>query len=205
MLDIHGDYENISLALRRSGRRGLLFIDGHSDLLTPAESETGGVAGMDLAIATGTGPKLLTDIEGKEPYLRSEDVVVFGYRWPVPGDSSLATPREPMVAFPITLVRQQGIAQSARLAVAYLEAVSKSGFWVHLDVDALAPEWMPAVDSPDPGGMSPEELSTTLWTAFESERCLGVHVTIYDPTIDPGERRADLVVDLLVQSLQSRQ
>lgn len=195
----------IALALRRSGRCGLLFIDGHSDLLTPAESETGGVAGMDLAIATGTGPKLLTDIEGKEPYLRSEDVVVFGYRWPVPGDSSLATPQEPMVAFPITLVRQQGIAQSARSAVAYLEAASNSGFWVHLDVDALAPEWMPAVDSPDPGGMSPEELSTTLRTAFESERCLGVHVTIYDPTLDPGEHRADLVVDLLVQSLQSRQ
>jgi arginase len=195
----------IALALRRRGLHGLLFLDGHTDLLTPADSETGGVAGMDLAIATGTGPKLLTDIEGKEPYLQSEDVVVFGYRWPVPGDSSLATPREPMVAFPITLVREQGIAHSARSAVAYLEAASKSGFWVHLDLDALAPEWMPAVDSPDPGGMSPEELSTTLRTAFESERCLGVHVTIYDPTLDPGEHRAELVLDLLVQSLQSRQ
>jgi arginase len=195
----------IALALRRRGRHGLLFVDGHTDLLTPVDSETGRAAGMDLAIATGAGPKLLTDIEGKEPYLRSEDVVVFGYRWPAPGESSTATPREPMVAFPLSLIREQGIAQSARSAVAYLEAASESGFWVHLDLDVLAPEWMPAVDSPDPGGMSPKELSTTLRIAFESEGCLGMHVTIYDPTLDPDERRADLIVDLLAQSLLGRQ
>jgi arginase len=193
-----------ALALRRRGRHGLLFVDGHTDLLTPANSDTGGVAGMDLAIATGTGLKQLTDIEGKEPYLQFDDVVVFGFRWPAPGHPSLATPRRPMIAYPLSLIRALGVAQSAQSAVAHLEAAPRTEFWVHLDMDVLAPELMPAVDSLDPGGMNLPELSTTLAIALGSNRCLGMHVTIYDPTLDPGERGADLIVDLLIESFQSQ-
>jgi arginase len=88
--------------------------------------------------------------------------------------------------------------------VAHLEAAPRTEFWVHLDVDVLAPELMPAVDSPDPGGTNLQELSTTLAIALGSNRCLGMHVTIYDPTLDPGERGADLIVDLLIESFQSQ-
>src|SRR6202030_1222824 len=59
-----------ALALRKRGRYGLLFIDGHADLLTPASSQSGGAAGMDLALATGLGPELLTHIEGTKPYIQ---------------------------------------------------------------------------------------------------------------------------------------
>jgi arginase len=193
----------IALALHKRGRHGLFFVDGHTDLLTPAESETGGAAGMDLAIVTGTGPKLLTDIDGREPYLQSSHVAVFGYRWPAADDTSSATPWPPMMAFPLDLIRQQGVGEAARSVVTYLETAFEGQFWVHCDVDVLAPEWMPAVDSPDPDGMSPHELAITLTTAFESAHCIGLDITIYDPTLDPGEDGADLVVDLLVKSLQS--
>ncbi len=36
------------------------------------------------------------------------------------------------------------------------------GYWLHLDVDILDPGVLPAVDSPDPGGLSPAELVTGL-------------------------------------------
>jgi arginase len=71
-------------------------------------------------------------------------------------------------------------------------------------MDVLSPESMPAVDSPDPGGMSPPELSTTLAIALESTRCLGLHVTIYDPTLDPDRRGAALIVDILAESFGFR-
>ena len=35
---------------------------------------------MDLAFATGHGPALLTDLEGRGPLVRDEDVVAFGFR-----------------------------------------------------------------------------------------------------------------------------
>jgi arginase len=185
-----------ALALRRRGRHGLLFIDGHSDLLTPEPSETGGAAGMDLALATGVGPDALTDIEALKPYLRADDVMVFGYRWPAPGEISMAMPTAPMSAIPLHQMREQGVAQSAHAAVTKLESAGE-GFWIHLDLDVLAPEWMPAVDSPDPGGMNPDELRTVLNIALASARCVGMEVTIYDPTLDPGEKLADFIVDLL--------
>jgi arginase len=68
---------------------------------------------------------------------------------------------------------------------------------VHIDADVLDPRWMPAVDSPDPGGMSPEELLTTLKIAFAARGCAGIELTIYDPTLDRTGQGALLLVNLL--------
>ena len=68
------------LALRRRGRFGLLFIDGHADFYQPEANPNGEAASMDLAFATGHGPGLLADLEGRGPLVRSEDTVAFGFR-----------------------------------------------------------------------------------------------------------------------------
>ena len=69
------------LALRRSGKRhGLLFLDGHADFYQPEASPTGEAADMDLALSTGRGPDVLTNIEGLRPLVRDADVAVFGPR-----------------------------------------------------------------------------------------------------------------------------
>jgi arginase len=71
----------ILLALRRTKRNyGLFFIDGHADFYQPQASPTGEVADMDLAIVSGRGPDILTNIDGLKPLVRDEDVVLFGYR-----------------------------------------------------------------------------------------------------------------------------
>ena len=44
------------LALRRRGRYGLAFLDGHADFQHPREEPNGEVASLDLAVATGRGP-----------------------------------------------------------------------------------------------------------------------------------------------------
>jgi arginase len=54
-----------ALALKRRGRFGLLFIDGHADFYQPEAEPHGEAASMDLAFATGHGPALLVDIEGR--------------------------------------------------------------------------------------------------------------------------------------------
>src|SRR5690606_19120616 len=69
------------LALRRAGgRHGLLFIDGHADFYQPEAEPGGEAASMDLALATGRGPALLADLEGRGPLVRDEDVVALGRR-----------------------------------------------------------------------------------------------------------------------------
>ncbi len=68
------------LALKRRGRYGLLFIDGNADFFQPEAEPNGEGASMDLAFATGHGPTLLTNIEGRGPLVRSDDVVALAYR-----------------------------------------------------------------------------------------------------------------------------
>jgi len=44
------------LAIRRRGRHGLLFLDGHADFYQPEAEPNGEVASIDLALATAAGP-----------------------------------------------------------------------------------------------------------------------------------------------------
>lgn len=68
------------LALRRLGKYGLFFIDGHADFYQPEASITGEVADMDLAIVSGRGPDILSNIDGLKPLVQDKNIVLFGYR-----------------------------------------------------------------------------------------------------------------------------
>jgi arginase len=63
------------LALRRRGRFGLLFIDGHADFYQPDAEPHGEAASMDLALATGRGPSIVADLEGRGPLVLDCDVL----------------------------------------------------------------------------------------------------------------------------------
>jgi arginase len=69
---------------------------------------------MDLALVTGTGPELLTNIERKRPYVRPEDTVLLGYRSPAADEDSNARPSKPMKAFSLDAIRGAGIASTAQ-------------------------------------------------------------------------------------------
>lgn len=74
------------LALRRRGRYGLIFIDAHSDLRHPGNSDAvGSAAGEDLAPVTGRGD-VLANLEGRRPLVLDGDVVAIGVR---SGDEAL--------------------------------------------------------------------------------------------------------------------
>lgn len=66
------------LALKRKGWHGLFFLDGHADFYQPSASQTGEAADMDLALASGRGHAIITNIEGQKPFVQDEDIVQFG-------------------------------------------------------------------------------------------------------------------------------
>jgi arginase len=174
-----------TLALKRRGRYGLLFIDGHADFYQPEVNPNGEAASMDLAFATGYGPALLTDIEGRRPLVRAEDVSLFGYRDAEEqaqyGSQSL--PRE-LRAFDLQTVRRNGIEATAREAVANVTRADLDGFFIHLDADSLNDAIMPAVDYRLEGGLSWEELIAVLRIAIGSGKAVGLEVAIYNPKLD---------------------
>ncbi|MEF2525005.1 MULTISPECIES: arginase family protein [Streptomyces] len=189
-----------SLALRRLGRYGLAAIDGSADFRHPGNEAVNGpvgaAGGEELALATGRGQADLTDLEGRGPYLREEDVRLFGVR---DGDADLAELRAAGIrTATVGDIRARGAAATARAALDGLHPPVTAGFWVHLDADVLDPSVMPAVDSPDPGGLFPGELADLLRVLIGSPRCVGLNVTIYDPDLDPDGRAGALLADLVV-------
>jgi arginase len=190
------------LALRRRGRYGLLFIDGHADFYQPEANPNGEAASMDLAFATGHGPRRLTDIEGLGPLVRAEDAVAFGFR---DGEEQARYGSQPLPpelrAFDLATVRGLGIEAAARLAVDHLTRAGLSGFFIHLDADVLSDDIMPAVDYRTPGGFSWDELRTTLAIALQSERAIGLEVAIYNPNLDEDGSAGRGLADLLAEAL----
>jgi arginase len=193
------------LALRRMGRFGLCFIDGHLDLLTPETSHSKGAAGMDLALALGYGPPMLTDLGGLAPLVRGDDVVALAYRGQVSGYGALATKedRPDLLWLPLEEVRSQGINWAAQAALSRLCLSASRGFWIHLDVDVLDDEVMPAVDSRQPEGMSYEELLEVLGALIKSDCAVGMDVTILDPELDPDGSIIDRFVTFLAEAFGS--
>ncbi|TDC75486.1 arginase family protein [Streptomyces hainanensis] len=189
-----------SLALRRVGRYGIAAVDGSADFRHPGNSDRVGAAGgEELALATGRGQADLTDLEGLRPYVRESDVQVLGIR---EDDTERAELTESGIAnTTVGEIRERGVRQTADAALRALEAPALDGFWVHLDADVLDPSVMPAVDSPDDGGLLPDELAPLLRALTGSPRCVGLNVTIYDPDLDPDGSYAALLADLLVSAL----
>lgn len=190
------------LALSRRGRYGLLFVDGHTDFYQPAAEPTGEAASMDLALATGRGPRVLTDIEGRGPLVRDEDVVAFGFRDAAESTEAGMQPLPPRLrTIDLDQVREAGAAAAARQAVDWLGAGGTCGYWVHLDVDVLDDAVMPAVDYRLPGGLTWAELGTVLHTAMSGGRAVGIDVTIFNPRLDPDGQIAAHLAGCLRQGL----
>ncbi len=60
---------------------------------------------------------------------------------------------------------------------------------------------MPAVDSSDPGGLSLAALRQILSLYVNTERALGMDVTIYDPGLDPEGKFCRMLLALLTEVL----
>ena len=195
-----------ALALRRRGTFGLMFLDGHADFYQPEASPTGQGADMDLALVTGRGPAVVVNIDGFDRYFHDENVAVLGFR---DGDEQASNGCQDVrnteiLSIDLARLREIGAGAATQQSLARLAHSGLAGFWIHLDVDVLDDAVMPAVDFRLPGGVSFTELGALLSAAVRSGRCVGMDVTIFNPTLDPDGSIARNLVNCLVGALDSR-
>ncbi len=191
------------LALKRLGQYGLFFLDGHADFYQPDASPTGEVADMDLAIVSGRGPEILTNLEKQGPYVRDEAIVLFGPRdlEQAVREGSQDVRKTAICVFDLATISQRGVEVCVQEGLRHLREQVVKGFWVHLDVDILHDRWMPAVDYRMPGGLMFKQLRKTLQMLLASGSVVGMDVTIFNPRLDRSGQAAKRLVSLLVSSL----
>jgi arginase len=198
-----------TLALRRRGAAGLAAVDGHDDYSVPRDPGPYrgrfAAAGLDLWLVTGHGSPVLADIDGLGPYVEESRVVQIGMMREPGDDRDYATEtfdRSDIVCHRADGIRREGGNAIGRLARSHLRSSGADAFWLHLDVDVLHQDHMPAVDSPNPFGITPEQLAPILSELVSSPMCAGLDVAIYDPDLDPDRTGARLLTDLITDLLR---
>ena len=186
---------NLLGARRTVDRLGLVFLDGHSDFATPERSGTHGAAGMDLALAVGRGPPLLSALAPDGPLVDPGSVVHLGMR---EEDPELRASGSPVLD--LAEIERRGPRVTAGEVLDRLG--SHPGFWIHVDADVLDDTVMPAVDSRVPGGLSYDALVEMLRSLLGSPRALGVEFTIYDPDRDLEGTVGRAFTSALVEALR---
>jgi arginase len=175
---------------------GLLFVDGHEDAWPPRTSPTGEAADCELGLAlrlfdADLDPRLRTAL----PRIRAANVIAVGPR----DGGELAAAGVPTLAGRLrVLIRPAELtADGCPAAVASLPAP----WWLHTDLDVLATSALAAVDYPQPGGLTWQQLSHLTSAALAAAGCAGWSVCIYNPDLDPDRTGADDIISYLTQAI----
>jgi arginase len=107
-----------------------------------------------------------------------------------------------MKLFDVEAVRRLGEAKLGNEAAKQFEMKSQR-FWLHLDLDVLDQDIMPAVDYRMPHGLSWEEVAQLIRPLVQSPALIGVDVTIFNPVLDTDGYYAKQIVKFLTEILQA--
>lgn len=173
-------------ALKLKADFGLLFIDAHADFYEPERSPTGEVADMDLAIITGRGPTLLTNIDDLQPYIADKNVIHIGQRdWEETRKYNAQDIRETAVkCIPFVAIERKGINSITAEVLQLMDQTGVSNFWIHFDTDVLSDEINPAVDYRLPGGLHFDDVEILVKKLLLTGRIAGMTITIFNPRLD---------------------
>ena len=180
----------------------LLWFDRDADLNTPATTPSGRIDGMVVAHIIGKGAPELVRFWGEAPLVREPDVTLFGIERLDPPEQEFLN-RSPLRHVPASDVQAKGGTAAAAEAVAHLHADARD-FVLHLDVDVIAQEELPAVNVPGSGGLRLDDVRAALSEFARHQHLLGLDVAQYNPDKDPDASGAKKIVDLLVEALSAR-
>ncbi len=177
------------------GKPGMLWMDAHGDFNTPETTISGFIGGMCLAFACGRGLKLGDAVERARPLLEEENIVHVASRALDPLESK-AMASSPLKLYSASVVRKQGVSKVAADTAAYL---ADHCDWItcHLDVDSIEPSFIPAVNFPEPDGLSLEEVKTVVEALKGTGKLRVFDLTAYNPTMDQNGTSAAKLLELV--------
>lgn len=178
---------------------GLLWVDAHGDMNTPASSPSGNVHGMPLAALLGAEPHELASIGGFFPTVKPEHVVLIGIRNLDDREKEIVRASGVHV-FTMKDIDRQGIATVAEQAVA-LASAGTAGIHVSFDLDACDPAIAPGVGTPVKGGLDYREAHMVMEIVADSGRLLALDLVEVNPTLDIRNGTAELGAELALSAL----
>ncbi len=187
----------------RGGRRqlpiGLLWVDAHGDMNTPAMTLSGNVHGMPLAALLGSEPVELARIGGFSPKVTPERTVLIGIR-NLDEREKIAVRDSHVHVFTMKDIDRQGIASVVEQAV-NLAGNGTAGIHVSFDMDVCDPQIAPGVGTPVKGGLDYREAHMVMEIVADSEMLTSLDLVEVNPTLDVRNATAQLGTELALSAL----
>ncbi|MGB7217542.1 MAG: arginase [Vicinamibacterales bacterium] len=178
---------------------GLLWIDAHGDMNTPATSASGNVHGMPLAALLGPEPAELSMIGGFSPKALPAHTVLIGVR-NLDDREKIAVRDSRIHVFTMKDIDRQGIASVVEQAV-HLAGNGTAGIHVSFDLDACDPSIAPGVGTPVKGGLDYREAHMLMEIVADSGLLTSLDMVEVNPTLDVRNATALLGTELASSAL----
>lgn len=198
-----GSIAGAAAHLAASGERlGVIWVDAHGDLNTPASSRSGNVHGMPLAALLGNGDKAMSSIAGEQPALKASDVALVGLR-------DLDQPERTHIrkwglsAFTMRALDERGVRLVMEDAIE-VAARGSGGIWVSFDMDVIDPSEAPGVGTAVPGGMTYREAHLAMEMLADTGKLVGLDLVEVNPVLDERNRTAEIAAELILSALGKR-
>jgi arginase len=189
-------------AAERGRPIGLIWVDAHGDMNTPATTRTGNVHGMPLAALLGSEPRELARIGGRSPAVRADRTVLIGIR--NLDDLEKERIRASKVrVFTMKDIDRDGIAAVTKRALA-IAGRGTAGVHVSFDLDACDPSIAPGVGTPVRGGLDYREAHMVMELVADSGRLLALDLVEINPILDVANQTAVLGAELALSALGKR-
>jgi arginase len=184
---------------RTSGKPlGLVWVDAHGDMNTPATTESGNVHGMPLAALLGQEPLELASI-GSIPSVLPQHTVLVGIRNVDQREKELIR-ASGIHVFTMKDIDRDGIATVAERALA-LAARDTGGIHVSFDMDVCDPSIAPGVGTPVKGGFDYREAHMLMELVADSGQLVALDLVEVNPTLDIRNTTAEFATELALSAL----
>ena len=178
---------------------GLIWVDAHGDMNTPATSGSGNVHGMPLAALLGAEPVELARIGGFSPKVTPDHTVLIGIR-NLDEREKIRIRETGVHVFTMKDIDRSGIAQVVEQSIA-LAANGTAGLHVSFDMDVCDPTIAPGVGTPVKGGLDYREAHMVMEMVADSGLLRGLDLVEVNPILDDRNMTAILGVELALSAL----
>lgn len=183
------------------GAGGVVWVDAHGDLNTPATSPSGNVHGMVLAAALGLAGDAFSRDGWPLPAVEPGKLALVGVRSLDEGERALLRELHAKV-FTMSEIDRIGVEPCMREAIAH--AAGAAFLHVSFDMDVVDPDYAPGVGTPVRGGLSYREAHLAMETLAESRLIDSMDVVEVNPILDRENATGQLAVELVASALGAR-
>lgn len=188
-----GTWSGASVGLEKP--LGLIWIDAHKDAHTFETSPSGNIHGMPVASLLGYGHPRLIHLLNQNPKLQPENICLIGIRSYEEGEDLLLKKLNVKI-YEIEEVKQRGI------STVLLEArnhVTKhtAGYGITCDLDAIDPQDIPGVSTPEPNGINGQALLEAFSQLCPDSRQIGFEIMEFNPSQDKNKKTEKFIFELL--------